>query len=52
MRAAREAKTAYSFGNDAAQIGDYAWFADNSKTNNKNTYKPVGQKKPNAFGAL
>lgn len=38
--------TAYYFGNDAAQINDYAW----SKLNSKNKYQKVGQKKPNAWG--
>jgi formylglycine-generating enzyme required for sulfatase activity len=37
--------TRYSFGNDAASLGDYAWITGNSggKTH------PVGQKRPNAF---
>lgn len=39
-------KTAYSFGDDAAKIGDYAWFDDNSDAN----YQPVGTKKPNPWG--
>lgn len=39
-------KTAYSFGNDPKDLGDYAWFAENS---NEKSQK-VGQKKPNAFG--
>jgi serine/threonine protein kinase/formylglycine-generating enzyme required for sulfatase activity len=36
----------YHFGDDAAKLGDYAWFADNAdgKTH------PVGTKKPNAWG--
>src|SRR4030095_3631076 len=38
--------TAYSFGDDPAQIGDYAWYYDNS--NEK--YQKVGQKKPNPWG--
>jgi formylglycine-generating enzyme required for sulfatase activity len=38
--------TAYSFGDDAAQLGDYAWCADNSAK----TYHKVGQKKPNPWG--
>jgi formylglycine-generating enzyme required for sulfatase activity len=38
--------TAYSFGNDASQLGDYAWYTENSK---KRTH-PVGQKRPNAWG--
>jgi formylglycine-generating enzyme required for sulfatase activity len=39
-------KTAYYFGDDPKQLGDYAWFFDNSgeKMNN------VAQKKPNAWG--
>jgi formylglycine-generating enzyme required for sulfatase activity len=38
--------TAYSFGDDAAALGDYAWYYDNS--NEK--YQPVGRKEPNAWG--
>jgi formylglycine-generating enzyme required for sulfatase activity len=38
--------TAYSFGDDASQLGDYAWYLDNS--NEK--YQKVGQKKPNPWG--
>lgn len=38
--------TLYSFGNDAAKLADYAWYAKNA---NHTTY-PVGQKKPNAWG--
>jgi len=44
--AARGGKTtAYSFGDDPAQLGDYAWYVEN-------TEKPqqVGKKKPNPFG--
>lgn len=38
--------TLYSFGDDQASLGEYAWYADNSdgKTH------PVGEKKPNAWG--
>jgi formylglycine-generating enzyme required for sulfatase activity len=38
--------TRYYFGDDANQLGDYAWYDGNSQ------YKthPVGQKKPNAWG--
>lgn len=38
--------TAYSFGDDAAKLSDYAWFEDNGDF----TYHPVGKKKPNAWG--
>jgi len=37
--------TAYSFGDDAAQLEDYAWFYDNSEA-----YAKVGTKKPNPWG--
>jgi formylglycine-generating enzyme required for sulfatase activity len=36
----------YSFGNEARQLGDFAWFLDNAV---KKTH-PVGQKKPNPWG--
>ena len=39
-------KTAYSFGDDPAKLGDYAWYFDNSKEK----YHKVGQKKPNPWG--
>lgn len=38
--------TAYSFGDDPAQLGEYAWFADNSEFQ----YQKVGTKKPNPWG--
>ena len=38
--------TAYYFGDNAADLGKYAWFADNS--NNK--FQKSGQKLPNAWG--
>ena len=38
--------TAYSFGNDPAQLGEYAWFRGNSNEG----YKKVGTKKPNPWG--
>jgi formylglycine-generating enzyme required for sulfatase activity len=39
-------KTAYSFGDDASKLGDYAWYYDNSNE----TSHPVGKKKPNPWG--
>ncbi|WP_346236459.1 formylglycine-generating enzyme family protein [Niabella insulamsoli] len=39
-------KTAYPFGNDSAQLSDYAWYAKNSD----NKYHKTGLKKPNAWG--
>ena len=39
-------QTRYYFGNDAALLGDYAWYSSNSG----NVAHPVGQKKPNAWG--
>jgi formylglycine-generating enzyme required for sulfatase activity len=38
--------TAYSFGDDAAKLGDYAWFAENSEYQ----YQKVGTKKANPWG--
>ena len=38
--------TRFYFGNDFRQLGDYAWYYDNSQK----TTHPVGQKKPNAWG--
>lgn len=37
---------AYSFGDDASQLEEYAWFSANADAG----AKPVGTKKPNAFG--
>lgn len=39
-------ETAYSFGDDPAQLGDYAWFGSNSEVR---THE-VGTKKPNGWG--
>jgi formylglycine-generating enzyme required for sulfatase activity len=36
----------YCFGDDVKQLGDYAWFSENSE---RRTH-PVGQKKPNVWG--
>jgi formylglycine-generating enzyme required for sulfatase activity len=41
-----ESAGAYCFGSDDRQLGDYAWFSENSGS----TTHPVGQKKPNDFG--
>lgn len=38
--------TAYSFGDDPAQLGDYAWYEKNSNFK----YQKVGKKKPNPWG--
>ena len=38
--------TAYSFGDDPAKLGDYAWYSDNSDEK----YHKVGKKKPNPWG--
>jgi formylglycine-generating enzyme required for sulfatase activity len=38
--------TAYSFGDDPAQLGDYAWFGENSDWK----YQKIGKKKPNPWG--
>jgi formylglycine-generating enzyme required for sulfatase activity len=40
------AKTAYCHGDDPAQLGDHAWFEDNSDAKTQ----PAAQKKPNAWG--
>lgn len=37
--------TAYCFGDDAAKLGDYAWYSGNAAGNDP----PVGAKKPNAW---
>src|SRR5487761_24166 len=39
-------QTAYSFSDDPAKLGDYAWFYENSH----DSYHKVGQKKPNPWG--
>ena len=38
--------TAWSFGDDPAKLGEYAWFGDNSD----GKYQKVGTKKPNPWG--
>ncbi len=39
-------QTAFSFGDDPTQLDEYAWYFDNGD----DTYHPVGQKRPNAWG--
>ncbi|MCA9162939.1 MAG: formylglycine-generating enzyme family protein, partial [Planctomycetales bacterium] len=39
-------RTRYSFGDDAEQLGDYAWYYENSN----DRYQKVGRKKPNPWG--
>ena len=39
-------KTRFFFGDDAAKLGDYAWYAENDGGKSH----PVGQKKPNSWG--
>ncbi len=39
-------ETIYSFGDDAKQLGEFAWFTGNAAGNDP----PVGAKKPNAWG--
>jgi hypothetical protein len=41
-------QTAYSFGNDADRLSEYAWYSSNSGFGSH----PVGQLKPNAWGRM
>ncbi|MDR3320469.1 MAG: formylglycine-generating enzyme family protein [Desulfovibrio sp.] len=48
--AARSSTTSpWFFGDDAGQLGRYAWYADNSGETAQRS-RPVGQKEPNAWG--
>lgn len=38
--------TAWSFGDDASKLGEYAWYAENSEF----SYQKVGTRKPNPWG--
>ncbi len=42
--------TAYSFGDDPAKLGDYAWYVENSGLEREVNYHKIGLKKPNPFG--
>jgi formylglycine-generating enzyme required for sulfatase activity len=42
-------RTAFCFGNDPSQLGNFAWF-DLKPTDPKSYPHPVGQKRPNAWG--
>ncbi len=48
MHVGRGNPARYNFGDDPADLGEYAWFAGNSG----NQTRPVGQKRPNAFGVF
>ncbi len=43
-------ETAYSFGDDDSQLGDYAWYAKNARVVGEQYAHQVGQKLPNGFG--
>jgi formylglycine-generating enzyme required for sulfatase activity len=44
-------RTRYSFGDNAAGLGAFAWYSGNSRTTkNVREAQPVGQKRPNAWG--
>jgi formylglycine-generating enzyme required for sulfatase activity len=42
--------TAYSFGDDDAELAEYAWFRTNAQAANESHPHPVAQKKPNPWG--
>jgi len=43
-------ETAYCFGDDPAELGDYAWYDKNAWNTGQRYPHAVGLKKPNAFG--
>ena len=43
-------ETAFSFGNDEAKLGEYAWFDGNAKNVGEQYAHKVGLKKPNPWG--
>ena len=42
--------TAYSFGDDASEMGEYAWYKENATVVGQKYAHTVGQKKPNPWG--
>ena len=42
--------TAYGFGDDSSNLGDYAWYGGNAYNMDDKYAHPVGVKKPNAWG--
>ncbi|MAV38476.1 MAG: hypothetical protein CMJ59_23820 [Planctomycetaceae bacterium] len=42
--------TAYSFGDDASEMGEYAWYKENATLVGQKYAHTVGQKKPNPWG--
>ncbi len=44
------ATTAYSFGDDVGELGEYAWYEANAWNAGEQYAHQIGQKKPNAFG--
>ena len=42
--------TAYSFGDDASELGEYAWYRENAWEAGQKYAHTVGQKKPNPWG--
>lgn len=42
--------TLYSFGDNADELGEFAWFRDNSDTGSGRRTHPAGTKAPNGFG--
>ena len=43
-------KTAYSFGDNASQLGQYGWFKENADSVKEDYAHEVGKKLPNKFG--
>ena len=42
--------TAYSFGDDASEMGEYAWYSENASDVGQKYSRTVGQKKPTPWG--